>query len=221
MSKIRFSGTPSSGVSLPPLGKAFFFYDGVDGVFKGKLDDGTVVVFSITEEYIQDIVGGLLDTSSTIGVNYDDPGNVLTLEILANSINSSHINTISPLKIVDSQNQRYQGDVITNNNSPTLIQSLDCSVDGAWLVEAKVVARRIGGLLGAPGDGAVFRRTFRIKSIGSSVTIHDVQSDYTSRDVPTLNVSFNVLGTDVEFYVAGLDNNNIKWNIDLIVNNNS
>jgi hypothetical protein len=197
------------------------FFDNDVKAFKAKFDDGTIVVLNITEEYIQDVIGNLIANSSTIGATYDDVNDVLTLEVLANSIDTSHINTISPLKIVDQQNERYQNSIITNNNTPTLIQTLDCDQDGSWLVEARVVARRIGGLAGVPGTGATFKRTFRIKSIGSSVTIHDVQSDYTSRDNNQINVTFNILSTDVQFFVVGLNNNNIKWNIDLIINNNS
>jgi hypothetical protein len=221
MASVRFAGTPENQIATPPSGKAFLFFDDSDNTFKARLDDGSIILLTLTEEYIQDLIGNFFQDSSTISVVYDDNNNIISLEIAPSSINTTHVDSISPLKIIDNQNQRYQSNIITNNNLPTMIQLLECGIDGVWLVEARVTCFRIGGLAGIPGTSATLRRTFRIKSINSSVTVHDIQSDYTSRDNPQLNWGVSVSGTNVEFLVYGLNNNNIRWNMDLIINNNN
>lgn len=220
MSRIRFAGNTPASIPTPPATKANLFYDDTDKSFKAKLDDGTIVVLGVTQEYIEDIVGNLFTDSATIGVTYDDSGNIVTLEILPNSIDSSLVSSISPVKIIDEQNGRYKDTILTNDNTPTVIYTQDCSVNGIWLVEVRVTGRRIGGLSGSAGDGCTFKRTFRVKSISSSVTIHDRQSDYTSKDQSVFNIQSIVSGTNIIIRVIGAIDNNITWTADVITNFN-
>lgn len=216
MARIRFKGTLAANVPTPPMGRASLFYDDSDNSLKMKLPTGDTLALGVTEEYIQDIVGGLFQDSSSINVTYDDLGNAVSLELNPNLINDYYVDKISPTKIIDSQNGRYEASIITNNGSYAPIYSLDCSINGSWLVELKITSRRLGGTAGSDGDGATFKRTFRIKSINSSVTIHDLQSDYTSRDNPLMNVAISVSSTNVVINVRGVNNNNMKWNADII-----
>lgn len=172
------------------------------------------------EFYVHDIVEGMFPDTNTIDVTVDDINHLINLEVATNSINTTHVDTISPLKIVDEQNQRQQATLITTGGLPTLIGTIDCSGDGMWLVEARLVARRIGGSAGVPGSGATLRRSFRIKTVAGVTTVHDYQSDYTSRDSQQFNMSLSEITEAVEIYVTGLVDNDIKWNLDLIINNN-
>lgn len=216
MARIRFKGTLAANVPTPPIGRASLFYDDSDNSLKMKLPTGDTLALGVTEEYIQDIVGGLFEDSTSINVSYDDNGNAVSLEINPNVINDYYVDKISPTKITDSQNGRFQGSITTNNGSYSPIYSLDCSVDGSWLVELKITSRRLSGTTGNDGDGATFRRTFRVKSINSFVSVHDVQSDYTSRDNPLMNVAISVSSTNVIISVRGVNNNNFKWNADIM-----
>lgn len=222
MSRIRFAGNIPVNIPTPPTDKANLFFDNTDNTFKAKLDDGSILLLGVTEEYIEDVVGALFQDSSTIDITYNDAGDIITLEILPSSINTSHIDTISPTKIIDTQNERYEiVGILTNNAVPTTITSLNCNIDGTWLVELRASARRIGGLAGNPGDSATFIRTFRIKSIGSSVTIHDYQSSYSSSDNPSFNMPIPIVsGTNVDIRVKGANNNNMYWNCSIIINTN-
>ena len=216
MARIRFKGTLAANVPTPPAGRASLFYDDSDNSLKMKLPTGDTLALGVTEEYIQDIVFGLFSDSSSINVVYDDIGNIVSLELNPNIINDYYVDKISPTKIIDSQNGRYEASIITNDNNYTPIYSLNCSVDGSWLIELKITSRRLGGTAGNVGDGAAFRRTFRVKSINSSVTVHDIQSDYTSRDNPLMNVAISVSSTNVVINVRGVNNNNLKWNADIM-----
>lgn len=221
MSRIRFKGSTSASIPTPPLGKASLYYDDSDKSLKMKLDNGDILALGITEEYIRDIVGALLTNSSTIEANYDDLADLLTLDLKTSIINDTYVDKISPTKIIDAQNGRYEATLITNDDTLTPIFALDCAVDGCWMVELRLTARRLGGLAGNSGDGATFKRTFRVKSIGSSVTIHDIQSDYTSRDAAGINLIIYPNSTNAVVSVQGWPNNNIRWNADIIVSINN
>lgn len=221
MSRIRFKGTTSASIPTPPSGKASLYFDDSDNSLKMKIDTGDVVALGVTEEYIQDLIGALITGSGAIDVIYDDLGNTLSIDLKPSIIDDTYVDKISPTKIIDAQNGRAEATLITNTVAPSTIYSLDCSSDGCWMIELRVTTRRIGGLSGSPGDGGTFKRTFRIKSIGSSVTVHDFQADYTSRDNPTMNVSALVVGTNVQIKVTGAVNNNLKWNADIISSINS
>lgn len=220
MSRVRFNGTSSANIPVPPEGKASLYYDDTDKSLKMKLDTGDILALGVTEEYIQDLVGGMVNNSNSIDVIYNDDNDVISLSLKPKIIDDDYVDKISPVYILDNQNGRFQGNIITNDSFPSTICSLDCAVDGSWMVELRITAKRIGGMAGNVGDGATFKRTFRIKSIGSSVTVHDYQSDYTSRDNPVANVLVSVNSTNVLVNVCGVDDNNIKWNADVITSVN-
>jgi len=216
VSRIRFKGTTSANIPIPPTGKASLYFDDSDNSLKMKVDTGDVIALGVTEEYIMDLVAALITDSGSLDVVYDDLGNTLSINLKPSIIDDTYVDKISPTKIIDAQNGRTQASVITNTIAPTTITSLDCSINGSWMVELRITARRLGGLAGNPGDGATFKRTFRIKSIGSSVTVHDFQADYTSRDAASMNVTVSVVSTDVVVKVTGAINNNLKWNADIV-----
>lgn len=221
MGRIRFKGVASSSVPTPPPERASLYYDHTDNALKMKLPTGDILALGVTEEYIQEIVNSFFDDSESISIVYDDDGNILSLNLKPDLINDYYVDKISPTKIIDSQNGRYKSSLITNDDTTTTIYSLDCSIEGAWLVEVKITSRRLGGLAGNSGDGATFKRTFRIKSINSSVTIHDLQSDYTSRDNRQMDVLFSVNSTNVLIKVRGVNDNNLRWNADIITSINT
>lgn len=211
---IRFLGTSDSTIPIPPTGRAFLFYNDSLGAFRARLDDGTYITLSISTEVVEDIVGNLINSSSTIVANYDDPANQLFLEIANNSIQTIHVNQISPVKIGDTYNTHLQNMLVTGDASLTQIISYNTLSDGMFTVSAKWTALRLSGLSGSPGDGASFIRQLRVRRWGGSLTVIDVQSSYTSRDG-----SFNVLvatsGTQILFYVVGKNNQNIRWVCDV------
>jgi hypothetical protein len=170
---------------------------------------------------IEDIVGAMVTDTATIDMTYNSGTKKISSDIVANSITDTQVNKISLTKIEDAQNKNYESSVLTTNNVVTNILAVNCAVESSILMEAKFVARRTGGTAGTAGDGATFIRSFRVKSIGGVVTIHDIQSDFTSKDNSLMNVSFAVVGTNVELRVRGVSNNNIQWVLNLITSVNS
>ena len=221
MSRIRFKGTTSASIPIPPTGKASLYYDGSDKGFKMKLDSGDVIALGMTERYIRDIFSTLVTDSQNINAVYNEAGTLLYFDLKPGTITDYYVDKISPSKITDATNGRFQGTILTTNNANTPIYSLDCSTSGIWMIELRITARQIGGLSGHSGDGATFKRTFRVKSFNSIVTIHDFQSDYTSRDNRALNVEVAVDAGRVVVVVNGLNSGNVLWNADLITSVNS
>ena len=216
MSRIRFKGTTSNSILTPPQGRASLYFDEADNSLKLKLDTGEIVALGVSETYIQEISSQLFSNSTSLSVIKDSSGNITSIDLAPGIIGDSHINKISPTKIIDDKNGRFQSTLITDTQLPQNIFSMNCNMDGTWLMELKVTNRRLGGLSGSPGDGATFIRIFRIKSIGSLVTIHDYQSDYTSKDNKNNNLVVSVNSTDIMVTVIGAANNNLKWNAEII-----
>lgn len=216
MSRIRFTKTTEP--NIPSTNKSSLYVDVTDNHLKRKKDDGSVVDYDLgNQEGILDTVGQALVDSDTIEFTYDDLNDTITADIKDSSIDSTHVNSISPTKIIDGQNGRYQSSVITNSSTPVQFLSLDCSEDGTWMVELRILNETIGGLAGNTDHSAVFKKTFRVKTRNSSVTVHDLQSDYTSRD-NDCNINISISGTNIIIFVYGEDNTNIRWKGDVITN---
>lgn len=111
----------------------------------------------------------------------------------------------------------FQDEVSTTNATVTEIASVAIPTDKAVLVEARIVGRRTGGSAGSAGDAAVYVRSARFKNVSGTVTINNLQSDYTSEDVPQWNGTMVVSGTDASIQVNGAANTNIDWSVTYFV----
>ncbi|MDW8348099.1 MAG: hypothetical protein RML94_14145 [Bacteroidia bacterium] len=217
---IRFSSSTDSAVPLPPTGKAFLYYDSNNSVFKAKLHDGTILIFNITAEFVEDTVASILHgaSSSTINVNHNDPADQIILEVKASSINSSHVSSITPIKIINNQHNRLQNIITTSGNSPATILTFTPATDGMYTIENIITGLRISGTSGNPGDGCSFKRTLRLRRWGGVLDILHIQSDYTSKDNNGYMVGINVSGSALIIDVQGVSGQNMKWSIDSIIN---
>lgn len=78
-------------------------------------------------------------------------------------------------------------------------------------VEAHVIGRRTGGTSGTAGDSSAYVRTVRVNNIEGTLTLFNLQSDYTSESNTSTNCIIDVSGTTVRVRVAGSENNNYKF----------
>lgn len=215
--KIKTSESPQQ----PSTGYSRIYVDEVDGHLKRKRDDGIVLDYDIASvpENIEDIIGAMVTDTSTINLTYSDPSGTLSADVNTNSINDTHISNVSPIKLQDSLFSYKRYTVNTNTNTATLIRSESLLMDGVYLFECKISAFRFGGS-GSVGDSAIFIRTFRVKVTSGLLTIHNQQSDYTSRDVNQYNVNFQVSGSNLDINVVGVIGVNIRWNLELSLTKN-
>lgn len=109
----------------------------------------------------------------------------------------------------------FQAQTTTTDATATTLQSITVPTDSALLLVAKIVGRRTGGSAGANGDSAVYIRTARFKNVGGTVTMHNLQTDYTSEELLQIawNGTLDVSGTSARIRVTGAANNNITWTV--------
>lgn len=107
----------------------------------------------------------------------------------------------------------FQAQINTTDATATTLQSITVPTDSTMLIIVKVVGRRTGGSAGANGDSAAYIRTARYKNVGGTVTINNLQTDYTAEELTQLgwNSTLDVSGTSARIRVTGAANNNITW----------
>jgi hypothetical protein len=101
--------------------------------------------------------------------------------------------------------------VNTTNATVTTIATVATTTDTVTLLKAEITGLRTGGTAGTAGDSATYVRTVRVKNIAGTVTLANLQSDYTSEDQNGFNATITVSGTNALVQVAGTANNNMTW----------
>jgi len=109
--------------------------------------------------------------------------------------------------------EMFQAQVSTTDATVTTVASITVPTDSALLLQAQIVGRRTGGTGGANGDASTYIRTARYKNVGGTVTINNLQSDYTSEDQGSWNGTLDVSGTAARIRVNGSANNNVNWTV--------
>lgn len=107
----------------------------------------------------------------------------------------------------------FQAQVSTTDATTTTLTSVTIPTDSVLYLKAKIVGRRTGGTGGTNGDSAVYERSARFKNVGGTVTVNQIQSDYTSEDQLGWNGTFDVSGASGRVRVTGAANNNITWTV--------
>lgn len=82
-----------------------------------------------------------------------------------------------------------------------------------YLVEARVIGRRTGGVAGATGDSGVYLIRAAAKRNGGAaagVGSTPILVDFSSED-QNFDATFGVVGNDIRLLVTGATNNNITW----------
>lgn len=132
-----------------------------------------------------------------------------TLHVVGNVKVSGSGSNIRLLADSDFQVEQYAA--ISTDASPTELALVPIPADSSLLLEIRIVGRRTGGVGGSAGDAACYVRTARFKREGLNVSVHNVQSDYTSEDQPGWGALIDVSGTNARVRVVGAANNNITW----------
>ena len=105
----------------------------------------------------------------------------------------------------------FQAQVSTVDATVTTLATVAIPTDSEVLLKFQVTGRRSGGSAGANGDSAAYERTARFKNVGGTVTINNLQTDYTSEDQASWDGTMTVSGTNALIRVKGANNNNVDW----------
>ena len=170
------------------------------------------VLFAGTGGLIQQDNANLFfdDTNNRLGIGTATPAR--TLDVLGQTIVRSSLR-MSDSVATNANWELFQAQVLTTDATTTTLQSVTVPTDSVMYLTAKIVGRRTGGSGGAAGDSVVYERTARFKNIGGTVTMNQLQSDYTSEDQLLWNGTFDVSGTSARMRVTGAANNNITWTV--------
>lgn len=107
--------------------------------------------------------------------------------------------------------EMFQAQVATTDATATTVTSINIPTDSSVWITCTMVGRRTGGSAGANGDSSIYQRTARFKNVGGTVTINNLQTDFTSEDQLLWNGTMDVSGTSARLRVTGAANNNINW----------
>lgn len=148
------------------------------------------------------------DTNKRLGVGLNAPTE--TFHVAGSTTVTGVGNKIK--YYADSKKETSQATVSTTDGTVTSLQAIAVPTNSEMHVRTTIVARKTAGAgSGTTGDGAVFVREARYKNVGGTVTVYNVQSSYTSRDVAAWNATLDVSGTNARLAVNGSANNTMKW----------
>lgn len=106
-----------------------------------------------------------------------------------------------------------QAAVSTTDATQTTAATIAIPTDTTVLLEVHVIGRRTAGSAGTAGDSASYVRTARFKNIAGTVTMHTLQSDYTSEDQAGWNCTLDANLTNARVRVTGAANNTVLWEV--------
>lgn len=147
------------------------------------------------------------DSNDRLGLKTNAPAETLHV---AGNVRVSGLTSNFRL-LAESDFQIQQATVNTTDATATQLASIAVPTDSSLLLEIRVIGRRTGGTGGSAGDAAHYIRTARYKNVGGSVSVVNVQSDYTSEDQAGWGITLGVNGTSARVQVTGAANNNITW----------
>jgi hypothetical protein len=148
-------------------------------------------------------------TNNRLGIGTNAPA--VSLHVAGSTRISGSGSTIRHL--ADADFEMRQATVNTTDATLTTAQTIAIPTNSAVMITAHIVGRRTGGTAGNPQDSAVYIRTARFKNVAGTVTIHNLQSDYTSEDVNQWNATLQVSGTNALVLVQGQTNYNVTWEV--------
>lgn len=152
------------------------------------------------------------DSNNRLGIGTPSPAD--TLHVAGNVRVSGSGSTVRLL--AESDFTISQATVATTDATATTAATVAVPTNSSMLLEVRVVGRRTGGSSGAAGDAAHYIRTARLKNVAGTVTLHNLQSDYTSEDQTGWNGTITVTGTNALVRVTGAANNNITWEVTVL-----
>jgi hypothetical protein len=116
-----------------------------------------------------------------------------------------------PLKVADynfpkANFEIKQAGVQTTNATVTQLASIAIPIDSEVVIEARVMGRK-----GATGDSASYIRTAKFKNVGGTVTMSNLQTDYTAEDITSWDSTMVVSGGNAIINVKGAASSTIDW----------
>lgn len=112
-----------------------------------------------------------------------------------------------------------QGRVATTSATVATLLTLTLADDTAYLIEARVLARRTAGAAGAAGDCAAYlRRALAHRTAGGgAVLVGTVEAPFEREDQTAWDCTIDASGNDLRVRVTGAASNTVTWHCTAIV----
>lgn len=104
-----------------------------------------------------------------------------------------------------------QGRVLTTDAATATLDSFTPDANSTYLLEARVLARRTGGLAGTADDGAAYVIRAMLTTKAGTVTLGGLVADFSQEDNAAWAANLSVSGSDVRIRVAGDADNDVTW----------
>ena len=150
-------------------------------------------------------------STNMLGIRTNAPAR--PLDVNGSSIFRGALKIEQPVSLVNYE--ITQATIPTSSAAPTMLQTIATTAGTVMLVETRVLAKRTAG--GTAGSCATYIRTFRVKNVGGTVTVYNVDSMYTSEDVTAWNVTVVINGTNIEITAVGAAATTITWNATTVI----
>jgi hypothetical protein len=148
------------------------------------------------------------DTTFRLGLGNAAPAR--TLDVSGQSIFRDALR-LQKTGITNGSYDILQGSVQTTTAAAAAAATIAVPANTEVLVEARIMGFRTGGTSGSAGDSACYVRTAHVKNVAGTVTIKNLQTDFTSEDQASWDGTFAVSSTNVLVNVKGAVNNNVDW----------
>ncbi len=146
-----------------------------------------------------------------LGIGNDEPA--ATLDVSGNVVVRGSLRQADATAAMANW-ERRQTQISTTNAVPGNAVQLDIPDNSVVMLRAYVLARRTGGTSGAALDSGVYIRTARIKKVNGVVSLHAMQTDYTSEDQRGWSAVIEPTSDqDVHVFVTGAEGNDIDWTV--------
>lgn len=156
-------------------------------------------------------------------------------DIVAGAALGAGLVTLAPAATIHAQQQTIGNDVgreesLVNGFDSVLertiharLATIDATVASLWtyqipaattvMIEAKVYARRTGGVSGTAHDSAgyIIRGTFKNVGGTTATIVGAINADYTAEDQAAWNATLDVNGQNIRLRVTGAAGNNVTW----------
>ena len=189
--------------------------------FTGTITLPTATSTLATLALTENLTNKTLDNTNTITLKdtlftlQDNGDTTKQLQFELSGITTATTRTLTVPDYTGSINVRervFRGTLTTSNNTATTIQTVTTATGKSYLIETRVVGRRISGTgTGANGDTNGYIRYATYKNVGGTLTQVGNQSEYTDEDIAAHNVTFTTSGTSVLIQVTGSTNNTVDW----------
>lgn len=148
------------------------------------------------------------NTNKRLGLGINSPTETLHVQgnaLLGTGSVFKH-NSVSGINYLEAQ-----ATVATTDATVTSLYTFTVPTNTVVKIEVDVIGRRTGGSAGTVGDSSAYTRTARVNNIAGTLTLFNLQSDYTSESNNATNCIVDVSGTTVRVQVTGAANNLYTW----------